>query len=137
MKTSIASLCALALAFTVAAPSAVASTPADALQAVADLRSLTQVIPVTKASETTKIRADLIKVLDSSNNYLIKAGQATNSKDAANLYYKAALKVWEYQVKLGKLDSSGKVGHAEATILLNMAAAAQTCIVEVYYPSPG
>ena len=89
---------------------------------------------MTKASETTKIRSDLIKLLDSANSNLIKAGQATKSRDARQLYYKAALEVWNYQVKLGKLDSSGRVGHAEATILLDLAGATQTCIVEVYYP---
>lgn len=134
MKTFIAGLCAVVLAFTVAVPAAKASTPSQAIQAVADLRSLTQVLPVTKASETTKIRRDLIKHLDSANTFLIRAGQASNSTDAVQLYYRAAREVWSYGNRLGKLCSSGKVGQAEGNILLGMGYNTQVCIIEIYYP---
>jgi hypothetical protein len=126
MKTLLKSLSVIVLALMVAIPTAMASTVAEAQAAISNLRSLTQVLPVTKASEATKIRADLTKRLNEASALLNRGG--------VDNYYRAAIKVYEFGKKLAGYINQGRVSYAEAVVLFDLSVAANDCIVAIYCP---
>lgn len=126
MKTLFKTLSVIALALMVAIPTVKASTVAEAQAALDNLRSLTEVLPVTKPKDEAKVRGDLIKKLNEASAFLNKGGVKN--------YYNAAKKVYEYGSKLAQLINQGKVGGAEAVILFDLSIAANDCIVAIYCP---
>ena len=126
MKNLIKTLSLFCLALMVAVPAVQGSTVDDAHAAIANLRALTEVLPVTKAKDEAKIHADLNKKLDQASA-LLNAGGIQN-------YYKAARSIYEYSNKVSQLINSSKVSYDEGVILFNMGVNTIDCIVVLYCP---
>lgn len=126
MKNLIKTLSVIALALMVAVPSIKASTVAESQAAIANLRSLTEVLPVTKTKDAVKIQRDLIQKLDKASELLEQGG--------INNYYKAALEIYDFSNKVAKNLNSRKISYDEGIILYDMGAVTVDCIVAIYCP---
>ena len=127
MKNFLRVLMIIALTVTVLGNAARACTVPEALLDIANMKALTEVLPVTKHSGAVKIRRELIKMLDEATKLLNKGGNQN--------YYRAAMKVYDYGSDMARLMNRDKVVNPEAQDLYDMSISTIDCIVEIYCPT--